>query len=735
MRVKYFLAFLVIGWSSASSAQDAAPPATAGGRHSARPECALSVSPHVLLEPGQPVRLTWTAKNATSASIEGIGKVPPRPERPVLDRPDRTKIYEMEVSGPKGSGSCRVAVAVPQRVTPLHWPPAALADMPADYLERARASLEQTITAAKLVNNYEWVSYATASLLFEQDVDSVNAYLASRWKAPQHADWGLALFSMDAVRLYGLFNARSESFPGRLTVAAQRHMEEEFYKVVSQTRFNDYRRSSNLDNVWTLRGSDNHTFAAQSSFLLVSQFLKNSADFADRVYEDGRKPSEHYEAWRKYWSTMLDERAKRGIYLEVGSPHYERESRQAIQNIRDFAEDPVLRQKAGMLLDITYALIAQDSLRSGARGGAKSRVYTFSNQFFYGGDDRNYNLIFGSPGYVPRRTDQASSTYFPPPLVLKLGQDIAARGSYENVQRIPGVGDRTKKFTTIDPARSVLRYGYVTPSYVIGSFVLDPGTTYAPMSAQNRWQGVVFEGDRAARLAPHIARIAPDGQLKKEQRVEDGFLSLQDRNILITQRSPGKGGPDVRIGIYVSDSFDSVEEEEGWIFVRERGAFGALRVVAAGPNAYRWRIPAEKRGNADDEMKAIILQDPDSPIIIVASEAGDYAGDFTKFKAALKKQTIEYEHQVLKFADLTFYGSRKIGMRSGMTVDLSPPRLYDSPFVRSEWESGRIFIRVGDDAASFDFSDPNSPRREISSANGPNFPSGVGRTEAIVFVP
>ena len=754
MRLKFFLAFLAVGYFPAVHAQDAASPpittddaatkrqdARPGAQRRAnraaaaeRPGCTLSVAPYVVLKPGQQqVRVTWTTRHATSASIEGIGSVSLAPQQKVLDHPDRTKIYEMEVSGPKGTGTCRVGVAVPQRVEPLHWPPPAMAGMPADYLERARASVALAITGAKLIDDYRWVGYATASLLFEQDVEIINAYLAGPWEAPQHPEFGFGLFSMDTVRLYGLFNARSGTFPGRLTSAAQHHMEAEFHKVAFQTRFNDYRHSSSLDDLWTFRGSDNHIFASRSSSLLASQFLKNSPDLADRAFEDGRKPAEHYEAWRKYWSKVLDERAKRGIYIEVGSPSYEDETRQAIQNIRDFAEDPILRQKAEMLLDVTYALIAQDSLRNGVRGGAKSRVYTFKDKFFYGGDDPNYNLIFGPPGSPPARTDQATSTYFPPPVVVKLGRDVLARGIYENVQRVPGVGERKAKVSTLAAERSVLRYGFVTPSYVMGSFVLDPAATYAPISGQNRWQGIVFEGDRAARIAPRIARITRNGALDREQRVMDGFASLQDRNVLIVQRSKGVGGSNMRVEVYLSSTFDRVDEEEGWIFVREGTAFGAVRVVGTAPKAYQWLNPAEKNKNSDPNRNVVTLQDPDSPVIIVAGEASDYANDFAKFKAALKAQKVEHDRQGLRFADLTFYGPQKVGSRTGQTVDLSPARLYDSPFVRSEWESGKIFMRFGNDAASFDFSDATKPRKDTSSANGSDFPPGVGRSRAIVF--
>lgn len=127
------------------------------------------------------------------------------------------------------------------------------------------------------------------------------------------------------------------------------------------------------------------------------------------------------------------------------------------------------------------------------------------------------------------------------------------------------------------------------------------------------------------------------------------------------------------------------------------------------------------------------LRDPDSPVIIVANQASDYGNDFEGFKTALKTQKIEYERGVLKFGDLTFYGPQKVGSREGATVDLSPPRLYDSPFTRSEWGSGRIYMRFGEDAAVYDFTDATNPRKHTPTANDAGLPPGVGRAKAIVF--
>jgi hypothetical protein len=66
-------------------------------------------------------------------------------------------------------------------------------------------------------------------------------------------------------------------------------------------------------------------------------------------------------------------------------------------------------------------------------------------------------------------------------------------------------------------------------------------------------------------------------------------------------------------------------------------------------------------------------------------------------------------------------------------VNLAPPRGYDSPFIRSDWNSGLIYIRKGDDTAVLDFRDPQKPARTIGAPLTPGFPPGIGTAQAIVF--
>ena len=93
----------------------------------------------------------------------------------------------------------------------------------------------------------------------------------------------------------------------------------------------------------------------------------------------------------------------------------------------------------------------------------------------------------------------------------------------------------------------------------------------------------------------------------------------------------------------------------------------------------------------------------------------------------------DYKDGILRFATVTFYGPARPGEINGDPVNLAPSRGYDSPFIRSEWNSGLIYIRKGDDTLVLDFRDPKNPVKTIGPPLSPEFPPGVGNARPIVF--
>jgi 1,6-anhydro-N-acetylmuramate kinase len=70
---------------------------------------------------------------------------------------------------------------------------------------------------------------------------------------------------------------------------------------------------------------------------------------------------------------------------------------------------------------------------------------------------------------------------------------------------------------------------------------------------------------------------------------------------------------------------------------------------------------------------------------------------------------------------------------NGQTVNLRGPRGYDSPFLRSDWNSGLIYIRKGNDTEILDFRNPDHPVKTAGAPLTPAFPPGVGSDRPVVF--
>jgi hypothetical protein len=672
----------------------------------AAPSCTLSVSP-TAVTPGRTATLRWSAEGAATIRLAaGDARPAPRTGTQTVT-PAATTTYVAEVVDRNGAkAECHASVAVvPEATSFAAWPPDHMRSLPTEYLERARASIADGLGRARLDRDIGWVLYAVQALAVDHDREEVGRHFATRFRLPDHRRIGFGLHAVDTLRLYGLYHDGSRQMPGRLAAPAQRHLRDEMWRVASGSCRQSVARAR---ETWTLTSSENHDLASKSGCLLATQWLARSPEHAERRFEDGTSAREQYPAWRDFLSTYLDERARRGLFAEIASPTYEDELIQALLNIHDFSDDAVLRTKAEMVLDLMHAVMAEDSLR-GVRGGGKSRVYTFRPSF-WGVRDRGFDLLFGTPPelrFVGRQYPAlATSSYYPPAVVAELARDDRGRGRYASVARRPGVLAAPEgRSGPINPERSVLRYSWATPAYIIGTTMLDPALAYAPVSSQNRWQGIIFRGDAEDRIATQLTRLTRRGTVDEEQRTHNAFFSLQHRNVLLTRKL---GNPGTRTQVYLSETLDEVEEESGWIFIREGEAFAAVRVVEGG---YRWLDPTRRHRAPSREERFITLGQEDAPIILLAEEAAEHAGDFARFKASVMVRPVVYRDGVLQFSGLTFYPPPRLGLVGNATIELEPRRVFDSPHIRSDFGSGYVEIRKGAQRLVLDFRDPDHPRK------------------------
>ena len=611
------------------------------------------------------------------------------------------------------------------------WPPAEMRNLPADYLDRLRAALqvsanrfsEQELRSKQDVVR---VRVAVARLALNQDVENINTWMEADGFGYEGSDkWGFSLFSLPYFRLYGLYNDRTGTMTGRLSPKAQTNLAESFWKIA---KVNGEVDAAKID-VWESDGSENHHVTSRMGDFLAARFLKDIPEYAALKYDDGSTPREQYDAWRGYWSRWIDERAKRGLLTEDGSS-YENYTIEAFLNLRDFAEDAVLRRKADMFLDLLFVNMAEETLGS-VRGGPKSRTKEEGFEAGY------YTLLFNQGTAWKNNGDYIlpTSGYHPSPAIVELGELGSQRGVYGWSKRCPGFRRAARpgdpgKWKVFDNEVSMIRDGFAGHHYLIGSHAVDTTAEVDAGAPQQRWQGIVFANHPLAHISMDGKYVRGVGEKQKSGYLSNPFKTIQDRNIAVTVRWDPNDDErsDRNLWIYFSHELDHVEEEDGWIFVKSGEAFAGVMVVGG----HTWTRPWSERNDLDSKSFARANQDR-APIITVVNDAADYANDFRTFKNALKSRPLTYSEGILRFATITHEGPSKPGKIHGQDVDLHPSRLNDSPFIRSVWNSGVSHIRVGNQTLKLDFSDPDNPVRTVDAPLSPEFPPGVGTASPIVF--
>jgi hypothetical protein len=229
----------------------------------------------------------------------------------------------------------------------------------------------------------------------------------------------------------------------------------------------------------------------------------------------------------------------------------------------------------------------------------------------------------------------------------------------------------------------------------MGSFATTarPEEDWTAISSQNRWMGVVFRGEPDARIYP--AAYNRDGE-----SVYNALWAVQSRGALIAQKLKASRRVD-EWRVYFSKAGLTPPVTEGrWIFTAAPGAYTAVHVVRG---AFAWiDEPKEKFG------RWVRCADETSPVIVEVAAKSDFP-DLAAFQRALLGRTPTLDGEVLSYTGrqgdrLTlFLDQRQPPQIKGRPVDLSPPRVYDSPFVQSAWDSGLVTVQKGGRRVVLDF--------------------------------
>ena len=456
--------------------------------------------------------------------------------------------------------------------------------------------------------NQSVLLFATRAFHLQEHLDEANRAL--REMCQYHLDrpqtlleihsfpWSLSVLPR-LCQLYGPDGTRTRGL-----------MSPDTHAIVLQTLWEWAREKSQIadadveeSRTWYITNSENHHANHFTSCWAASLVLAQAPEYRDRHFDDGHSASAHASAWTAYLREYLRERGRKGMTIEVDSPSYAITTLSAVYRIHEMAEDPVLRRRAEDYITLFWALWAEHQL-DGVGGGAKTR--TKPDHVRRGTDFLRraawYVLGFGDPEFVhASMLPLVTSTFELPAVVFDLARDQAGRGTYEILQRRPGLAEpgysQPNHYRMRFGPDGLLRYGYCTPEFIMGSFA-----------------------------AVHVVRGA--------------FTFLEES----TDR------------------------------------FG------------RW----------------LQCADATSPVIIEVATTSDWP-DLAAFRRALLDRIPTLDGEVLSYSGLQgdrltlFLNERQPPQINGRPADLSPPQVYDSPFVQSTSDSGLVTVQKGSRRYVLDF--------------------------------
>lgn len=522
-------------------------------------------------------------------------------------------------------------------------------------------------------------------------------------------------------RIYFLFGKSSRYFPGRMSAAA----EDALLDMLWQWAGPRCRLEMTLpERDWWQWGSENHHAQAWASFWGATQIFANHPGYKNRRYADGTTPEQMASAFNDYFKRFARERAAKGLLVECNSA-YNKYTLGGWYNMADFADDPVLRRRFAMLLDLFWADWACEQI-NGVRGGSRHRCYPGVNSTEGSGMDGVAWFHFGlGPEKARHPSVMCAATTFwrPSPIVADLALDVAGRGVYEYFSRRLGIKQpqagnesllnfasdplhpffKSQGITVFSPdAGGLLRYTYCTPDFVMGTSMVEarPAEDWAGVSSQNRWEGVIFAGHPTARI--FVQPLQP-----KRGSVYNANWSVQKAGTLIVQRLKTSNANGQRVWF---DASLHREEHDGWIFVEAPQAYAAVRVVN-GQTSWEGDSIGQHRENKGrtDTGEWLKCEDEFSPVIIEAARKSDFES-FAGFQRAMLGNPLRWENDRLDYtsqlgkATLTLFADCSSPPQvDGKPVNYSPGKVYDSPFIQSVFGSGVVTIQKGGQKLVLDF--------------------------------
>ncbi|MFB3826614.1 MAG: hypothetical protein ACE15B_07585 [Bryobacteraceae bacterium] len=552
------------------------------------------------------------------------------------------------------------------------------------------------------------------------------------------------------IMAYYTLGSKGNFRPPRLTTATERALLELLWERTAHKNDIALARQS----TWWMTGSENHDLNAKVTSLVSSRIFMNEPAFASRVYPDpghgggygywfhqmygpdaGAGPEgrgrladgkqytarDHYNAWVPFFKQYFAERARKGFFLERASPGYMKYTISYIHLLYEFCGDASLKERTRRFLDLVWADWAQEQL-AGLRGGPKTR-----HHYSTGGYDSMTDLAafhLGGPGRTTYNyAVQLLGDYAWPRVIWEIALDREGMGEFAAASRGVGEEERTRprppgaeRTMLGDTPSRFLKYSWVTPDFILGTQMDHPDAVHNHLSVAGRWQGLITP-------RPSVRIVFTAGPLDDPKRqgadMELLMAGVQHGRVLITQQARrwSQIHPDwypaqpnryeKPVEIYTGRDWAEVEEQGGWVFLSDGNAYAAIRVLREGEGrTCRW----------NEDRTALRLEDKFSPVILEAGRRASFA-TLAAFEKAVLANPLEIRRTVVPgFFMVSYRGcgpdapelvfnaaNNDVPMIGGRYIEYAPAKVFDSPFLESQYGSGVVEVRKGGQKLILDF--------------------------------
>jgi hypothetical protein len=451
--------------------------------------------------------------------------------------------------------------------------------------------------------------------------------------------------------------------------------------------------------------TENHWVMYYTALYLAAQTWPNEPG---PEWFNGKSSLENFkeaEGWLHHWITLATTIGQG----EYDSPTYMPAFLAPMLVLYDFAADPAMRTKAGMMCDLLLADFAVEHLR-GNYGGGHSRDYPADIinplgaqatrvSWLYFGEPKQE--IWDDPAFAPRVRSSweivfgALSDYRPPDIIVGMATDRSLPYVHRERKRVRNV----IRFAD-DPNPPVYKYTYMTSDYVLGSLqggILEPfqqhtwdvtfvsskpyNTIFTVHASYSSRQLGMFFPEELNLLVPDVDRsklvyTSPE-KWNSSSPYEQTF---QHQNVLIVlyHIAPGAMQPHID-GFFPGNLDDRTVDSTGWIFCRGGNtavAFSPLKPYVWIREGDNWRLRSHYLDNGAVVEVASVHTVPAYQEFI--QRVRRHRVDTTGFDQTL---TVKYTTLAGDEMAFTYDGPRVL---NGNLSDITKTRLYDGPFMTAD---------------------------------------------------